>query len=175
MKDKSNKKSKNKKIEPEIKILKDIKKISNEKFNKMAKILDKNKNYTIKFDKEVNEIILFNNKTKIISASYNFYGIVNSDGKFMWAYMIPGVDKRIIQKIDKIKAFSHLFENSDNKTMMLYHQVLTQDSIMLDEDQIIEVQNLILYLSEDLYFIASVNSSNKLQLIYISKITEKYI
>ena len=38
-----------------------------------------------------------------------------------------------------------------------------------------EVQNLILYLSEDLYFIASVNSSNKLQLIYISKITEKYI
>ena len=59
--------------------------------------------------------------------------------------------------------------------MMLYHQILTQDSIMLDEDQIIQVQNLILYLSEDLYFIASVNSSNKLQLIYISKITEKYI
>ena len=90
--------------------------------------------------------------------------------------MIPGVDKkRIIQKIDKIKAFSHLFENSDNKTMMLYHQILTQDSIMLDENQIIELQNLILYLSEDLYFIASLNSSNKLQLIYISKITEKYI
>ena len=57
---------------------------------------------------------------------------------------------------------------------MLYHQVLTQDSIMLDEDEISLVQDLILYLSSDLYFVNSVNTSNNLQLIYLSKITEKY-
>ena len=168
----------NKKISPDhnIQILKDIKKISNDKFNKMAKILDKKKHYTIKFDKETTEIIMFNNDTKILSATYNFYGIVRQSGIFMWAYMIPGVDKRIIKKIDKIKAFSHLFENSDNKIMMLYHQLLTQDSIIVEADDIKLIQELILYLSEDLYFIdGKFNSSENLQLIYISKITEKYI
>ena len=174
MKDKSKKKLKNVNKKNEPNILKKIKKTSNDKFNKMAEHLDKDKNYTIKFKKESIELQLFHENKKKLSATYNFYGIIKSDGRFMWSYMIPGVDRRIIQKIDKIKAFSHLFENSDNKTMMLYHQILTQDSIMLDEDEIALIQDLILYLSEDLYFVNSVNSSNNLQLIYISKITEKY-
>ena len=175
MKGKSKRKLKNVNKKNEPKILKEIKKISNDKFKEMAKILDKDKDYTIKFTKESNELQLFYQNKKNISATYNFYGIIKSDGRFMWAYMIPGVDRRIIQKIDKIKGFSHLFENSDNKIMLLYHQILTQDSIMLTEDEIPLIQDLILYLSEDLYFVNSVNSSNNLQLIYLSKVTEKYI
>ena len=168
-------KSKNIKNLKSVKLLKDIEKISLDKFNKMSKILDKNKNYTITFNKDSNEIILMENNNKILIGNYNFYGIIKPDGRFMWAYMIPGVDKRILNSIKKIKSFAYLFENSDDKKMMLYHQILTQDSIMLNEDEIVDLRNLILYLSEDLYFFNSVNSAQNIQLIYLSKINEKYV
>ena len=168
-------KGKNIKNLKSIKILKEIEKNSDEKFKQMSKILNKNINYTITFNKESNELILMEKGKKVLSANYNFYGIIKSDGRFMWAYMIPGVDKRIISSINKIKAFSYLFENSDNKKMMLYHQILTQDSILLNDDEIIDLRNLILYLSEDLYFLNSINTSQNIQLIYISKINQKFV
>ena len=89
--------------------------------------------------------------------------------------MIPGIDKRIIENIRKIKSFSYLFENSDNKTMMLYNKILTQDSIILNTEEQYQLNKLILYLSEDLYFFNTPNNSNNIQLINISKINEKFI
>lgn len=146
---------------------------SDSKFKEISKFLNNNKNYTIEFtDKELN---LLSDKTKILSATFNFYGIIRPDGRFMWAYMIPGIDKRIIKNINRIKEFSYLFENSNDKTMMLYHQILTQDSILLDSKEILLLNKLILYLSDDLYFFNTPNKSNNIQIIYITKINEKYI
>ena len=154
-------------------ILKKIEDNFDNKFKEISKILDIKKNYNIKFNKE--QLIISLNDNKIASTSFNFYGIIKSDGRFMWAYMIPGVDKRIISNIRKIKSFSHLFENSDNKLMMLYHQILTQDSILLNTEEIYLLNKLILYLSEDLYFFNSPNHSGNVQIINISKINEKYV
>ena len=156
-------------------ILSKIKKYSDNKFNEMSKILNKSKNYNIKFNKPKKQIELLDGDNKIISSEYNFYGIIKSNGLFLWAYMIPGVDKRIIDHIKKIKSSSYLFENSDNKTMILYHQVLTQDSIILNADEIMLVNTLILYLSNDLYFLNPPNNSNNIQIVTLSNIIEKYI
>ena len=157
------------------KILNEIDKVTNDKFKKMSKILDKKINYSVAFNKQKNELIISNDKEKVLTAEYNFYGIIRPDGRFLWAYMIPGVDKRLLPKINKIKSFSYLFEDSDDKTMMFYHQILTQDSILLNEDEIILLKNLILFLSEDLYYLNSINSSQNLQLLYLSEIKERYM
>ena len=177
MKYTSQEKSKNLKIKEkkEISIIKKINRLTDDKFANMSKVLDKKNNYNIKFNKDSNELELFDGEKKILSAIFNFYGIIKPDGRFMWAYMIPGIDRRIVSKIDKIKSFSHLFENSNDKKMLLFHQILTQDSIMLDSKEVNDLNKLILYLSEDMYFFNTPNNSGNIQLIYISKITEKYI
>jgi len=156
-------------------ILSKIEKYSDNKFKEMSKILNKSKNYNIKFNKPKKQIELLDGDNKIISSEYNFYGIIKSNGLFLWAYMIPAVDKRIIDHIKKIKSSSYLFENSDNKTMILYHQVLTQDSIILNADEIMLVNTLILYLSNDLYFLNPPNNSNNIQIVTLSNIIEKDI
>lgn len=173
MKHTSQNKPKNKLKKNKDDILNKIQDNFDKKFKEISKILDIKKNYNIKFEKD--NIVFSLGDNKVFSASFNFYGIIKQDGRFMWAYMIPGVDKRIISNIKKIKTFSHLFENSDNKLMMLYHQVLTQDSIILDPEEIYQVNKLILYLSEDLYFFNSPNNSGNIQIINISKINEKFI
>ena len=158
-----------------IDILSKIEKYSDNKFKEMSKILNKSKNYSIKFNKQKEQIELLDGDNKVISSEYNFYGIIKPDGRFLWAYMIPGIDKRISEKIKKIKSSSYLFENSDNKTMILFHQLLTQDSIMLNTDEIMLVNTVILYLSNDLYFLNPPNNSNNTQIVTLSKIIEKYV
>ena len=59
--------------------------------------------------------------------------------------------------------------------MILYHQVLTQDSIILNADEIMLVNTLILYLSNDLYFLNPPNNSNNIQIVTLSNIIEKDI
>jgi hypothetical protein len=88
--------------------------------------------------------------------------------------MIPGVNKKIIKEINKIKSFSHLFENSDVRDLMLYHQVLTQDSILLNENEIKMLNALLLYLSEDKYIFFIKNNLNITQIISLDKITEQF-
>ena len=154
------------------KIIEKINDHSKDKFKEISKILDKNINYTIKFDN--NQIILFHENNKYLVGNFNFYGIITPDSRFMWAYMIPGIDKKLIKSIYKIKSFSHLFEDSDNKIMMFYHQVLTQDSILVNKEEMDLLNKLILYLGEDIYFFNTNNSSNNLQLIFLSKINERF-
>ncbi len=88
--------------------------------------------------------------------------------------MIPGVNKKIIKKINKIKSFSHLFDNSDIRDLMLYHQILTQDSILLNDNEIKMLNALLLYLSEDKYIFFIKNNLNITQIISLDKITEQF-
>ena len=167
--------SKHKKKYSKNKILDKIESNSNDKFKKMQKILSKKTQYHINLNRSKLTMEIYDdNKNKILNSKTNFYGIIKPDGRFFWAYMIPGVDKRFIKEIDKIKSFSYLFENSDDKDMMLYHSILTQDSIQLNKSETKKLLNLILYLNDDYYFFIQPNSTGNLQLIYLSEIIEKY-
>lgn len=157
------------------KILSEINKNLDKKFNDISKILNIKKKYNTKIDKNSDEIIVFENDKKIISAKFDFYGIIKPNGQFYWAYMIPGIDRRFIPTIEKIKDSAYLFENSDNKDMMLYRQILTQDSIILNDDEIKNLLQLILYLGDNIYFIQSLNSMGNIQLIFLKEIVEKFI
>ena len=157
------------------KILDKIEINSSNKFDKMGKILDPKKEYNLKINKNKLNIEVYEKKDKILVGNLNFYGIIKPDGQFLWSYMIPGVDKRFVEKVNKIKSFSHLFENSDNKDMMLYHAILTQDTILLNKDETKKLLDLILYLSEDLYFFIQPNSTGNIQLIFLSSINEQYV
>lgn len=172
------KSSQNKKKYSKNKILDKINNIRNIKFKKMEdkNILDQEKEYNIRINKNKNKLTLdvYYNKNKVLTGYPNFFGIIKPNGMFLWSYMIPGLDKRFIEQINKIKSFSHLFENSDDRDMMLYHSILTQDSIVLNKEEINKLFDLILYLSDDIFFFNQPNSYGNMQLIYLSTITEQY-
>ena len=157
------------------KLLKKIEDNSEKKFSEISKVLDIKKNYDIKLKKENQEIIISEEDKKILSGNFKFFGIIKNDGTFYWSYMIPGVDKRIINYIDKIKSMSHIFQNSDDPDMLLFHRILTQDTINLEEDEIGKLNDLLLYLSDSLYFFNTIHKSGNLQLIYLTSINEKFI
>ena len=154
-------------------IIKKINDHADKKFNEISKLLNNKMEYTIKFNND--ELILLNKDTKLLAGNFNFYGIITPDNRFLWAYMIPGINRNIIKNINKIKSFSHLFENSDNKIMMFYHQLLTQDSILVSNEEVDYINKILLYLSEDIYFFNAPNTLNATQILFLSKITEKYI
>ena len=172
----NSKKSKNKKKEPKNVplIIKKIEKNMDEKFKNISQFLDINKKYSISFDKENNEIDVTEKNNKVFSATYDFYGIVKQNGQFYWSYMIPGVDRRLFKRIEKIKNLSYLFENSDHPDMLLFHSVLTQDSVFVNDEQMKKILALLLYLGGNIYFLHSVNSNGNIQLIFIKKITERF-
>ena len=57
---------------------------------------------------------------------------------------------------------------------MLYHQILTQDSILLNDNEIKMLNALLLYLSEDKYIFFIKNNLNITQIISLDKITEQF-
>lgn len=156
-------------------ILKKIKENSNKKFKEIKKILDIKNNYDIKLVKEKFEMEIFEGDNKIISGNFKFLGIVDKDGVFYWPYMIPSVDKRIINDIEKIKSSKYLFQGSDNRDMMLFNSILSQDSIKLNMDEIDKLNDLLLYLSDGIYFFNTIHKSGNIQLLSLSNINEKFV
>ena len=171
MGDKKSKKSK--KNTPEV--IKKINQNLNERYTYISKYLDVNKNYQITFDKRNDELLLSEKDKKVFKATYDFYGIIKQNGQFYWSYMIPGASKKYIKKIDQIKNLSYLFENSDDPEMLFYHQILTQDSILLDDSKVQKLLAFLLYLGGNKYFLHSVNNSGNIQLIFLNEITEKFV
>ena len=53
--------------------------------------------------------------------------------------------------------------------------ILTQDSILITEDQVNKLLSLLLYLGGNKYFLHSMNSSGNIQLIFLKDIIEKYV
>ena len=167
------KKSKTNKKIPEV--IKKINENLQERYQYISKYLDIKKTYKITFDKLNEEILVSEKDKKIFIATYDFYGIVKQNGQFYWSYMIPGASKKFIKKIEQIKNLSYLFENSDDPDMLFYHQILTQDSILVDDDKIEKLLAFLLYLGGNKYFLHSINSSGNIQLIFINEITEKFV
>jgi len=159
-----------------------IKKIDNNyksKSKDISKILKKNKNYTIVFKDKFDKIELFENNNIVISSSYNFYGIVQPNNLFIWANSIPGVKKNVIDNIKKIKKMSYLFENNNNKRVLFYNQILTNDVILLtEEEHLFWLNKLLTYLDNSLFFLNPLNTKNignNKQIITLKKIYKKNI
>jgi hypothetical protein len=162
-----------------MKILDKINQIVEQKNKEISKILDTKKNYRIDFFKNGKNKMLgiFDGKKMVIAGEYNFYGIYQPYTKlWIWASSIPGIDLSHVKNIHKLKTSDYLFEsNSDPKTNF-YYQLLTQDVLYIDNDQMLDwINDIILYLSGDLFYFNPVNSDENIQFLTITKIKEKYI
>lgn len=162
-----------------MKVLEKIKQVVEQKNKEITKILDSKKKYRIDFFKTGKNKMLgiFDEKKMIIGGEYNFYGIYQPYTKlWIWASSIPGVDIRHIKHIKKLKSSEHLFESDSNEKMNFYYQLLTQDVLFITDDKMIDwINELILFLSEDLYYFNPVNSDGNMQFLTLVKIKEKYI
>lgn len=164
-----------------MKILDKIKESYNTKTNEFKKINKKlqNNNLLIDFVKNGNNkyLALFENKKLLLSGNFNFYGIFQpSTNMWIWASSIPGVENKHIKNIIKIKKFSHLFEASTDPIINFYYQLLTQDMILIDNnDKLQYINMLLLYLSNDIYHFNPANSTHNIQFLTLTDIKEKYI
>ena len=76
----------------------------------------------------------------------------------------------------KLKNMNHLFESSDDKKMTFYYQILTQDVLQISNNDALDwINELLLYLSNDMFYFNPTNSDNNVQFITMSKIKEKYV
>ena len=162
-----------------MKILDKIKKVNKEKHKNIMKYLNSKKRYNIEFIKDGNnkQISINDSSKKILVGNYNFYGIYQSSTKlWVWATSIPGIDLKYNNNIKKIKSFSHLFESSIDIKNNFYYQLLTQDVLLLSNNNMLKwINELILYLSDDIYIFNPVNSESNIQFITLVNIKEKYI
>lgn len=152
-----------------------------EKKNKeISKLLNNKKNYRINFNKngENKMITIFDNNKIVINGEYNFFGIYQPNTKlWIWASSIPGIDIKHIKNINKIKKLDYLFESTTNiDKINFYYQLLTQDILYISDNKMLNwINELILYLSNDIYYFNPINSDGNIQFITLAKIKEKYI
>ena len=161
-----------------MKILEKIKQNSNQKQKEIFKILNSKIDYVLRFNKEKTLLELYDDKDKkIIAGNYQFYGIYQPATKlWIWASSIPDVKKDTIKFINKLRLSDHLFESDSNEKSDFYYQLLSQDTILVkDEEKLPWINDLLIYLSDDVYYFNPVNSQGNIQFIGLSKITQKYI
>ena len=162
-----------------MKLIDEIKKINDQKKNEVIKILNSSKKYKIDFFKNgsKNQMGIFEGKKMVISGDYNFYGVYQPYTKlWIWATSIPGVDKKHIKNIQKIKNSNHLFEEDSDSKISFYYQLLTQDVVLITDEKMLEwINELLLYLTNDFYYFNPINSDENVQFITLVNIKEKYI
>ena len=140
------------------------------KINKFKKRNINKLNKKINFDKVTNsEIkkkkIIFNIKDDKIEFKYNFYGIIKND-VFYWANVIPGVKGEVIDKVKKMKGLSYLFENSKDKKVLFYYQLLTNNMMFINDDKELDMLNsLLMYLDGSLGYFNSINQKGNINLL----------
>ncbi len=162
-----------------MKLIDKIKQINDQKNKEITKILNSSKKYRIDFFKSgnKNQMGIFDGKKLVVAGDYNFYGIYQPYTKmWIWASSIPGVDKKHIKNIQKIKALNQQFEEDSNPKMSFYYQLLTQDVLLITNDKMLEwINELFLYISNDFYYFNPTNSEENIQFITLSNVKEKYI
>jgi hypothetical protein len=161
-----------------MKILEKIKQNSNQKQKEIFKILNSKIDYVLRFNKGKTLLELYDDKDKkIIAGNYQFYGIYQPSTKlWIWASSIPNVKKDTIKFINKLRLSDHLFESDSNEKSDFYYQLLSQDTILVkDEEKLPWINELLIYLSDDVYYFNPVNSQGNIQFIGLSKIIQKYI
>lgn len=150
-----------------------IKTNKNQKHKEINKILNIKKNYNINFEKDT-IIITDENKNKVITSEYIFFGIYQPNTKlWIWASSIPGVNKKQIELVNNIRNKSFIFENNNDKTILLYHQLLTNDVLNLNEPD--KINDVLMYLSDSLVILTPLNSLGNIQYIGLTKIKTKYV
>ena len=160
-----------------MKIIDKIKNNKNEKNKEINKILNIKKNYNINFEKDI-AIIIDEDNNKILTSEYIFFGIHQPSTKlWIWSSSIPGVNKKQIEFVNNIKNKSFIFENDNDKDILLYNQLLTNDVLNLnDSDDILEkINDVLLYLSNSLVILTPLNSLGNIQYIGLTKIKTKYV
>ena len=163
-----------------MKILKKIQEINDNKNTKISKLLNPQKKYKIQFEKgNKNRMIVIysENKKRILSGNYNFYGLYQPTSQlWIWASSVPGVDIKHIKMVNKLKEASYLFENDSHPKMNFYYQLLTQDTILITNSTMLNwINDLILYLSDGIYVFNPINEDSNTQFITLVDIKEKYI
>jgi hypothetical protein len=161
-----------------MKIIDKIKNNKNQKHKEINKILNIKKNYNINFEKDI-IIITDENKNKIITSEYTFFGIYQPVTKlWIWSSSIPGVNKKQIELVNNIRNKSFIFENDNDENILLYHQLLTNDVLNLNDnnDKTLEkINDVLMYLSNSLVILTPLNSLGNLQYIGLTKIKTKYV
>jgi len=155
-----------------------IKKINKyeKKNTEFNKILNIKKNYIINFDRKKDQIILNDNEKKILIGNYIFFGIYQQDTQlWIWASSIPGINKKQVKIIDKIRNNSILFENNDDPDIIFIYQLLTNDVVKISNIKLFPLINKTLnYLSDSLIILNPVNKLNNVQFIGINNIVEQF-
>jgi hypothetical protein len=161
-----------------MKLLDKIKQFNQKKNKEITKLLSSNKKYKIDFLKngKNNRLGIYDDKKLIITGNYNFYGIYQPyTNLWIWASSIPGVDKKHIKNIKKIKASDYLFEEDTDPKISFFYQILTQDVILITNEKMISwINELLLYLSNDLFYFNPINSDQNIQFITLTNIKEKF-
>jgi len=157
-------------------IINNIDKNFEKKYKKFSKYLDPKINYNIEFDKEKpNLLYIYNGKKNILKAEFQFIGLFkNRSSNWVWSNIISGVNKRLIKTTKIIKKSSHLFENMKNEEIQFYHQLLTNDSLYIDDDKYLNlITKIVLYLSNGLFILTPISNRNYSQYLLITKIITK--
>ena len=156
----------------------DIIKYNNSRNEYISNIINFKKKYRITFNRtKDNKLLeLYSDNIKILVGKYNFYGIYQKSTKlWIWATSIPGINKKYIDNINKIKSFNYLFESSNDIRMNFYYQLLTQDVIYITDNKLLNwINELLLYISQDITYFNPTNSEGNIQFIGLSNIIEKY-
>ena len=156
-------------------IIKKIDDFINKKNKEIMKMLNIKKKYNINLN-ENNLMDISDNKQLILTGNYTFYGIYQPYNKlWIWASSIPGINQNNIRYIDKLKNFNYLFEN-DNKCdkCKFYYQLLTQNTILITEQKYIKwINDLLLYLSNNIYIFTPTNKDENIQFIGLTNIKTK--
>ena len=75
-----------------------------------------------------------------------------------------------------MKASNYIFEEDTDPKISFYYQLLTQDVVLITNEKMLEwINELLLYLSNDLYYFNPVNSDENVQFITLANVKEKYI
>ena len=143
-----------------------------------SKLINIKKNYKLDFLKrgKKNLLALFDDNKKVLVGEYNFYGIYQKSTKlWVWASSIPAIDKQFIQNINRIKKLNYLFEADNSKKINFYYQLLTQDVLLITNMEMLEwINDLIMYLSNDVIIFNPLNSEENIQFITLKNIKENY-
>ena len=155
---------------------KEIKKYNKNKKKQIEQIINLNNSYNINLTNNLME--LYNNNKLIIKGKYNFYGIYQfKTNLWIWGTSIPNINKKFIKNINTIRSLNYIFEKTiDNYLYNFYYQFLTEDILLITDNKLLTLINeLLLYLSNDLYYFNPINQKSYMQFITLKNIKEQYV
>lgn len=163
-----------------MKILDKIKDYNKDQEKKITKILNKKKVYDLIIDeKNDNMLNLMNQKKKVLTGNYTFYGIYKPNSSiWIWGSSIPGIRKTFVKKILKIRKMNYLFEKYDDDINSFFYQFLSQDMIFIPPNKKKEflnhINNLLVYLGNGIISFYPKADNGYVQFVSLDNIKEIY-